>query len=86
VILNQAGGTGPVDELARFLVNQPTALAALLAQHVDDGSGHCRTCRIGNQNGFQAWPCTLHAAADLAARSSSGEGSVVDAAVALINP
>jgi hypothetical protein len=69
----RAGSARLFVELARFLTDQPTALTTLLSQHVDDGSGHCRTCRIGNQSGFLAWPCTLYAAAALAARPGSVE-------------
>lgn len=55
-----------VNELARFLLSQPTAVARLLDQHVDDGTGHCRTCCSGDQRGFLAWPCALYEAATLA--------------------
>jgi hypothetical protein len=56
------------EELAAFLAGQPTAVTKLLAQHVDDGKGHCRACRIGGQRGFMAWPCTLYSAVLRAAR------------------
>ena len=56
-----------VERLAAFLVGQPGAATKLLAQHVDDGQGHCRACGIGGQRGFLAWPCTIHAAAVRAA-------------------
>jgi hypothetical protein len=57
------------DALVAFLVNQPTAIGRLLAEHVDDGRGHCRTCTVGGQQGFLAWPCTLYTAASNAARA-----------------
>jgi hypothetical protein len=57
------------DALAAFLVDQPTAIGRLLADHVDDGRGHCRTCTIGGQQGFLAWPCTIYIAASKAARA-----------------
>jgi hypothetical protein len=57
------------DALAAFLVDQPSAIGRLLAAHVDDGHGHCRTCTVGGQQGFLSWPCTIHSAAAAAARS-----------------
>ena len=57
-----------LDALVAFLVDQPTAIGRLLADHVDDGRGHCRTCTSGGQHGFLAWPCTIYAAASKAAR------------------
>jgi hypothetical protein len=52
-----------LDVLAQFLRGQPTALRALLSDHVDDGRGGCRRCVIGGQHGNQKWPCLIHAAA-----------------------
>jgi hypothetical protein len=52
-----------LDALAQFLVAQPTALRALLTDHVDDGRGGCRRCPIGGQRGNQKWPCVIHVAA-----------------------
>jgi hypothetical protein len=57
------------DALAAFLVEQSTAIGRLLADHVDDGRGHCRTCTVGGQQGFLAWPCTIYIAASKAARA-----------------
>lgn len=61
-----------MDELTRFLVHQPTAVATLLAEHRDDGSGHCRACAVGGQRGFHVWPCTLYRAATAALRVADG--------------
>ena len=55
------------EPLVTFLAGQPRAVAKLLAQHVDDGSGHCRACAIGGQRGFQTWPCPIYSAAIRAA-------------------
>ncbi|MHA6621984.1 hypothetical protein [Pseudonocardia sp. DLS-67] len=55
-----------IEVLAEFLLAQPTALANLLALHVDDGSGACRTCAVGGQHCKLAWPCSLRIAADRA--------------------
>jgi hypothetical protein len=71
----RAGGGVPFEELRRFLFNHPTAMVTLLAQHVDDGSGHCRSCRIGNQRGFLAWPCVLHTAATSASIDRAADGT-----------
>jgi hypothetical protein len=60
----------PVDALAVFLVGQPTAVARLLAEHIDDGRGDCQACRIGAQRGNHSWPCSLYAAATTARRRS----------------
>ena len=62
-----------MDELVRFLFDQPTAIAALLARHIDDGFGHCRACPIA-QRGFLAWPCALRDAASSAADARIAAG------------
>lgn len=31
----------------------------LLAEHVDDTTGHCRVCTAGSQAGRSTWPCSL---------------------------
>ena len=56
-----------VDALAAFLVDRPTAVTTLLAQHRGNGRGRCRCCGAGAQQGFPVWPCTIHAAATQAA-------------------
>ncbi|HEY0640530.1 MAG TPA: hypothetical protein VGD67_23115 [Pseudonocardiaceae bacterium] len=56
----------PIAALAVFLTGQPTAVARLLADHVDDGRGYCRVCSVGAQRGNHTWPCSLHAAATAA--------------------
>lgn len=63
-----------MDELVRFLFGQPTAVAELLARHVDDGGGHCQACRIGAQRGSLTWPCALHDAATRAAEARTAAG------------
>ena len=57
------------DTLAAYLMNQPLAIGRLLAEHVDDGRGHCRTCTVGAQQGHSTWPCTIHHAASMADRA-----------------
>ena len=31
----------------------------LLAEHVDDTTGHCRVCSAGGQSGRTTWPCSI---------------------------
>lgn len=62
--------------LSAVLAADPNVVSLLLATHVPDDSGHCRTCR--NRTVPQVWPCNLHAAAMAAKR-------YIDAA-ARINP
>jgi hypothetical protein len=47
------------EELAILLAAQPDMLAKLLAEHQDDGRGHCRVCTLGGQRGHQSWPCNI---------------------------
>lgn len=56
------------EELAILLAAQPDMLAKLLAEHQDDGRGHCRVCTNGGQHGHQSWPCNIAAAAQRAAQ------------------
>jgi hypothetical protein len=60
------------EALAVFLLGQPTALAKLLAQHVDDGTGRCRVCMVA-QRGHLPWPCALRIAADRARELGQGK-------------
>ena len=56
-------------ELAMLFRAQPGAIAQLLAEHTDDGTGHCRVCTSGGQVGRSIWPCRLR---DLAEQASKG--------------
>ena len=58
-----------IEALSAFLVAQPTALAKLLLEHVDDGRGGCRVCAVGAQHGQHRFPCTIHVAAVTAAEA-----------------
>jgi hypothetical protein len=49
------------------LIGNPAGIEKLLAEHVDDGTGHCRRCPLPGQRGFDSWPCIHHVAAALAA-------------------
>ena len=56
-----------IDPLAVFIESQAGMAEALLGQHNDDGTGHCRVCTCGGQAGRQVWPCTTFVAAKAAA-------------------
>jgi hypothetical protein len=66
---NHAGDvrvTDPKASLARlvtFIRSEPGMAARLLAQHVDDGCGHCTVCTAGGQSGHLTWPCQTQMAA-----------------------
>ncbi len=47
------------DSIVLFLARQPDLLRQLLAEHVDDGTGHCRVCAVSAQAGYLGWPCTI---------------------------
>lgn len=65
--LRQVVGHDPTPELAVVLAANPVVVAALLAEHVDDGAGRCVACR-SQVTGALAWPCALAAAAGAARR------------------
>ena len=65
--LRQVVGHDPTPELAAALAADPAVVAALLAEHVDDGAGRCTACRH-QRTGTPAWPCALAAAAAAARR------------------
>ena len=51
-----------MDDVVEFLARDGRA-DRLAAQHVDDGTGHCRSCAAGPQAGRHVWPCSLAALA-----------------------
>jgi hypothetical protein len=66
------------DLLADLLVDEPIAVEELLARHVSDGQGHCRSCPVGGQRGYQIWPCTIYAAVVLALKRRGIHGPESD--------
>ena len=54
--------------MAILLAARPNVLVRLLDTHADDGRGHCQVCALGDQRGFQRWPCNIAAVAQQAAR------------------
>ena len=74
----RARGTSPdgadMLQLAAELAPMVDVWRRLLAQHVPDRAGRCRTCTKGG-TGLPAvpWPCSLHVVADLARRRHDTE-------------
>ena len=46
------------DPIVAFLAREGRA-DRLLAEHVDDTTGHCAVCPAGPQRGRTTWPCRL---------------------------
>ena len=49
-----------VSPIVEFIAAETGMAERLLAQHVDDGTGHCRVCSAGPQAGRKVWPCQIH--------------------------
>lgn len=49
--------------LVTFLLGQPTAVAKILGEHVDDGTGKCRSCGCRARGDRMPWPCPTYTAA-----------------------
>jgi hypothetical protein len=48
----------------------------LLAEHVPDATGRCRTCTKGGTGlPSMPWPCSIHGIAEMARRSHDGDAS-----------
>jgi hypothetical protein len=62
-VVDAAGGGTTVIPLVALIVSQPGMADRLIAQHRDDGTGHCSTCQLGAQAGRPRWPCSIYAAA-----------------------
>ena len=60
--------TSSGDPLVEFIMSQSGLANALLLQHWDDGTGHCKVCSAGGQAGRYVWPCQTAVAAETAAR------------------
>lgn len=67
--------------LVEFLAAAPDDLARrLVAEHRDDGSGHCRRCPIGAHAGHLTWPSAIYTVASRAVqlrRTDARHGLVV---------
>jgi hypothetical protein len=60
--------TGPSGPIVEFIAREPGMAARMLAEHIDDSTGHCRVCTNGRQSGRHVWPCPLHGLALEASR------------------
>lgn len=56
-------GKPSVGPIVEYIAREPGMADRLLAEHADDGNGHCRICTSGGQTGRHVWPCTLHSLA-----------------------
>lgn len=63
--------SAPLDGLAAEIAVSPGLIDRLLAEHADDGTGHCRTCTRTPGYGSRdvASPCSIRSLAQYAARS-----------------
>lgn len=52
--------------IVNFIADQPGMVAKLLAQHVDDGTGHCKVCTKSGVH--PVWPCPSHGLAERASQ------------------
>lgn len=52
------GGPPLSHPIVVFLAREGCA-ERLLAEHVDDGTGHCAVCPAAGQAGRVTWPCSL---------------------------
>jgi hypothetical protein len=60
---------GPIVE---FIAREPGMAERMLAEHANDGSGHCRTCVRRQGGAAQVWPCPLYGLAEQASRPTPG--------------
>ena len=58
--------------IVAFIAGEPGMAQRMLDQHVDDGSGHCRTCLRRQDGAAQVWPCPLHGLAEQASKHKPG--------------
>jgi hypothetical protein len=58
----------PEGLIVAFIAGEPGMAERILAEHADDGTGHCRVCTDGGQTGRHVWPCTLRGLAEQASR------------------
>ena len=56
----------PSQVLAETIARQRELVDRVLAEHVDDGIGHCTACPRSWQPEWRCWPCRLHSLATLA--------------------
>lgn len=65
-IASPAVTAGHPSSIAEAIADAPGLAERLLAEHADDGTGHCRVCTAGPQAGRQKYPCRLREIAEQA--------------------
>ncbi|MGI9002605.1 MAG: hypothetical protein ACR2GH_13200 [Pseudonocardia sp.] len=68
----------PSQALVESIARQRELVDRVLAEHVDDGTGHCTACPHRWRAEWRRWPCRLHSLATLAHETlaaASGEPS-----------
>jgi hypothetical protein len=68
---------GAFVELVVLMMNQKGMADAVIRQHSDDGTGHCRVCTTGAQTGRYRWPCQTYMAARRAVETA-GEAAALE--------
>jgi hypothetical protein len=56
----------PVHPMAQIIASEPGWAARLIAEHVNDGTDHCRSCVRAESGARHTWPCPLHGIASQA--------------------
>jgi hypothetical protein len=56
----------PTELIVAFIAGEPGMAQRMLAEHRDDGSGHCRVC--GPESARTVWPCPLRGLAEQASQ------------------
>ena len=64
--------TAAFGQLVELMASQTGMAAAIVRQHADDSTGHCRICAEGAQAGRYTWPCLTYLAAQQA-ETQAGE-------------
>jgi hypothetical protein len=67
-----AEGGPPTGLIVAFIAGELGMAQRMLAEHRDDGTGHCRVCTAGPQAGRKVWPCPSHGLAEQAHKVTTG--------------
>jgi hypothetical protein len=63
-----------IPPLVALFMSQPSMIERLDPEHVDDGTGHCRSCSSGGQSGRGVYPCSIRNNLDDARRRLADVG------------
>jgi hypothetical protein len=58
-----AGGSAHFAQLVALIGSHAGMAGALITEHSNDETGHCRQCTSGAQAGRHIWPCQTYLAA-----------------------